>query len=99
MNKFYIYRNLNPYEVLEVNPDDPIEAVKKKFRRLSILVHPDKNQDDAERAMSAFDAVKKVLIIDVQHLDSVAIEGRFLKKSSFRSKLSLRFVLKLRMRA
>lgn len=53
------YRNLNPYEVLDVNPEDSIENVKKKFRRLSILVHPDKNQDDAERAMSAFDAVKK----------------------------------------
>ena len=53
------YRNLNPYEVLLVNPEDSIDDIKKKFRRLSILVHPDKNQDDAERAMSAFDAVKK----------------------------------------
>ena len=53
------YRNLNPYEVLGVNADDPMDVVKKKFRRLSILVHPDKNQGDAERAMSAFDAVKK----------------------------------------
>ena len=53
------YRNLNPYEVLGVNADDAMDVVKKKFRRLSILVHPDKNQDDAERAMSAFDAVKK----------------------------------------
>jgi len=53
------YRNLNPYEVLQVDPDLPIEEVKKKFRRLSILVHPDKNQDDLERAQAAFDAVKK----------------------------------------
>ena len=53
------YRNLNPYEVLGVNADDAMDVVKKKFRRLSILVHPDKNQGDAERAMSAFDAVKK----------------------------------------
>ena len=53
------YRNLNPYEVLMVNPEDSMDDVKKKFRRLSILVHPDKNQNDAERAMSAFDAVKK----------------------------------------
>ena len=53
------YRNLNPYEVLQIEPDTPIEDVRKKYRRLSILVHPDKNQDDSERAQAAFDAVKK----------------------------------------
>merc|ERR1739848_875801 len=36
-----------------------IEDVRKKYRRLSILVHPDKNQDDPERAQAAFDALKK----------------------------------------
>ena len=36
-----------------------IEDIRKKYRRWSILVHPDKNQDDAERAQAAFDAVKK----------------------------------------
>jgi len=53
------YRNLNPYEVLQLDPKLPIEDVRKKYRRLSILVHPDKNQDDPERAQAAFDAVKK----------------------------------------
>ncbi len=53
------YRNLNPFEVLMVEPDLPLDEVKRKYRRLSILVHPDKNQDDTERAMAAFDAVKK----------------------------------------
>ena len=38
------YRNLNPYEVLQVDPDASLDDVKKKYRRLSILVHPDKNQ-------------------------------------------------------
>ena len=32
------YRNLNPYEVLQIDPELPIEDVKKKYRRLSILV-------------------------------------------------------------
>ena len=53
------YRNLNPYEVLMVDPDMPVEEVRRKYRRMSILVHPDKNQDDRERAQAAFDAVKK----------------------------------------
>jgi len=53
------YRNLNPYEVLQIDPDLPIEEVKKKYRRLSILVHPDKNPDDRDRAQAAFDALRK----------------------------------------
>ena len=53
------YRNLNPYEVLQIDPETPIEDIRKKYRRLSILVHPDKNQDDPDRAQAAFDAVKK----------------------------------------
>ena len=55
----YTYRNLNPFEVLQVDPDLSLEDVKKKFRRMSILVHPDKNTDDSERAQTAFDAVKR----------------------------------------
>lgn len=53
------YLNLNPFEVLQIDPELPIDEVKKKYRRLSILVHPDKNQDDADRAQQAFEAVNK----------------------------------------
>jgi len=55
----HTYRNLNPFEVLQVDPDTSIEEVKKKFRRMSILVHPDKNQSCLEKAQIAFDAVKR----------------------------------------
>ncbi|XP_011139624.1 dnaJ homolog subfamily C member 8 [Harpegnathos saltator] len=53
------YFNLNPFEVLQINPNTPIDEIKKKYRRMSILVHPDKNQDDAERAQQAFEIVNK----------------------------------------
>jgi len=53
------YRNLNPFEVLQVEPETGIEDIKKMYRKLSILVHPDKNQDDAERAQQAFEAVNR----------------------------------------
>ncbi|KAK7077552.1 DnaJ (Hsp40), subfamily C, member 8 [Halocaridina rubra] len=53
------YANLNPFEVLQIDPKTPLEDIKKKFRRMSILVHPDKNQDDSERAQKAFDEVTK----------------------------------------
>ncbi|KAJ8869276.1 hypothetical protein PR048_030848 [Dryococelus australis] len=53
------YFNLNPFEVLQVDPDASVDEVKKKYRRLSILVHPDKNQDDPERAQQSFEIINK----------------------------------------
>nr|ACO10988.1 DnaJ homolog subfamily C member 8 [Caligus rogercresseyi] len=53
------YRNLNPYEVLQIDPHTPLEEVKKKYKRLTFLVHPDKNIDDKDKAQISFDAVKK----------------------------------------
>lgn len=53
------YFNLNPFEVLQLEHTTPIEEIKKKYKRLSILVHPDKNQDDKERAQSAFELINR----------------------------------------
>lgn len=53
------YFNLNPFEVLQIDPEATDEELKKRFRQLSILVHPDKNQDDPDRAQLAFEAVDK----------------------------------------
>ena len=53
------YANLNPFEVLLVEPEDSTERIKKQYKKLSILVHPDKNPHDADRAQKAFDAVTK----------------------------------------
>ncbi|XP_057210733.1 dnaJ homolog subfamily C member 8 [Triplophysa rosa] len=53
------YFNLNPFEVLQIDPEATDEELKKRFRQLSILVHPDKNQDDPNRAQLAFEAVDK----------------------------------------
>ncbi|KAG7276447.1 hypothetical protein CRUP_014106 [Coryphaenoides rupestris] len=53
------YFNLNPFEVLQIDPEATDTELKKRFRALSILVHPDKNQDDPDRAQKAFEAVDK----------------------------------------
>ncbi|XP_028289312.1 dnaJ homolog subfamily C member 8 [Parambassis ranga] len=60
------YFNLNPFEVLQIDPDATEDELKKRFRALSILVHPDKNQDDQDRAQKAFEAVDKAykLLLD-----------------------------------
>ncbi|XP_035536946.1 dnaJ homolog subfamily C member 8 [Dicentrarchus labrax] len=53
------YFNLNPFEVLQIDPEATDDELKKRFRALSILVHPDKNQGDPDRAQKAFEAVDK----------------------------------------
>jgi DnaJ homolog subfamily C member 8 len=53
------YFNLNPFEVLRLEPDTPVEQIKKQYKKLSILVHPDKNQDDKDRAQTAFEIINR----------------------------------------
>jgi len=53
------YFNLNPFEVLQVDPDLALDEIRTKYKRLSILVHPDKNMEDRDRAQQAFEAVNK----------------------------------------
>ncbi|XP_037948552.1 dnaJ homolog subfamily C member 8 isoform X2 [Teleopsis dalmanni] len=53
------YFNLNPFEVLQVEPEAEIDVIKKRYRTLSILVHPDKNQNDKDRAQMAFDIINR----------------------------------------
>jgi DnaJ family protein C protein 8 len=43
---------VNPYDILDVGPEASEEEIKKKFRMLSILVHPDKCKH--EKASDAF---------------------------------------------
>uniref|UniRef100_A0A2R9C310 J domain-containing protein n=1 Tax=Pan paniscus TaxID=9597 RepID=A0A2R9C310_PANPA len=60
------YFSLNPFEFLQIDPEVTDEEIKKRFRQLSILVHPDKNEDDADRAQKAFETVDKAykLLLD-----------------------------------
>lgn len=53
------YANLNPFEVLLVNFDASVEDIRKQYKKLSILLHPDKNLGNREKAQSAFDVVNK----------------------------------------
>ncbi|XP_063706905.1 dnaJ homolog subfamily C member 8-like [Culicoides brevitarsis] len=56
------YFNLNPFAVLQIPPSQinmPLEKIKKKYKTLSILVHPDKNTDQRDRAKDAFDIVNR----------------------------------------
>ncbi|KAI0926100.1 hypothetical protein AcW1_008359 [Taiwanofungus camphoratus] len=48
---------LNPYEILDINEDASPEDIKKKYRQLSLFIHPDKTPH--ARAPDAFDLLKK----------------------------------------
>jgi len=48
---------LNPYEVLDIDESATPEEIKKKYRQLSLFIHPDKTQHP--RAPEAFDVLKK----------------------------------------
>ncbi|CAI4230928.1 unnamed protein product [Auanema sp. JU1783] len=75
------YLNLNPFEVLQIDPETDIEIAKKKYRKLSLLVHPDKNPDDRDRADMAFGILKKAIEtlenpIDMNRCKDCYTEGR-----------------------
>ncbi|KAI0833479.1 DnaJ domain-containing protein [Trametes gibbosa] len=48
---------LNPYEMLDISEDATPEEVKKRYRHLSLFIHPDKTSH--ARAPEAFDLLKK----------------------------------------
>ncbi|CAK5081735.1 unnamed protein product [Meloidogyne enterolobii] len=65
------YLNLNPFEVLQLEPESNVDDARKKYKKLSLLIHPDKNPDNRERAERAFDALKKALSL-LEDPDEVA---------------------------
>ncbi|TFK70337.1 DnaJ-domain-containing protein [Pluteus cervinus] len=48
---------LNPYDILDVDESATAEDIKRRYRQLSLFIHPDKTPH--ERAPEAFDIVKK----------------------------------------
>ncbi|KAM5535938.1 hypothetical protein V8D89_010378 [Ganoderma adspersum] len=48
---------LNPYDILDLGEEATAEDIKKKYRQLSLFIHPDKTPHP--RASDAFDLIKK----------------------------------------
>ena len=54
---FFLFhcKSLDYYEVLEISKDASQSEIKKAFRKLSILYHPDKNPGDESAAQRFMD--------------------------------------------
>ncbi|KAG8800227.1 hypothetical protein FRC16_003365 [Serendipita sp. 398] len=48
---------LNPYDILDIDPSASPEEIKKRYKQLSLLIHPDKATHP--KAQDAFDILKK----------------------------------------
>ncbi len=53
-NKRTIKNEKSPYEILEISETEPIDTIKKQYRKLSMQYHPDRNANlsDEERIIS-----------------------------------------------
>jgi curved DNA-binding protein CbpA len=49
----------NPFDVLEVSTKDSLETIQKKYKKLSLIIHPDKCK--LPKAEDAFAALRKAL--------------------------------------
>lgn len=57
MQRNYVWKNLNPYNVLQLDIDATVEDIKHRYKKLSTKVHPDKLRD-MEQARECFEEVK-----------------------------------------
>ena len=54
----YHWKNLNPYYVLDISHTASKEEISKRYKAISLLLHPDKNPNEP-RAQEAYDEVLK----------------------------------------
>ncbi|KIM33468.1 hypothetical protein M408DRAFT_326177 [Serendipita vermifera MAFF 305830] len=71
---------LNPYDILGIDPTATAEDIKKRYKQLSLLIHPDKATHP--KAQDAFDLLKKAEseVSDKdkrENLDGTVTQARF----------------------
>lgn len=77
----YKWKNLNPYYVLDVPHTATKEEISKRYKAMSLLLHPDKNTNEhGEKAQLAYDEVlkaKQILDDDLKanHCKQLAEQG------------------------
>lgn len=72
----------NAFEVLDLPPNSSLDAVKDKYRRLSMIHHPDRG-GDAETFSRLNKAYKEAVIIAQEPRSCAACKGTGKAKQSF----------------
>jgi tetratricopeptide (TPR) repeat protein len=88
----YQWRNLNPFYVLDLPHTATTEEIQRRYKALSLLLHPDKNQNqDETKVQLAYDEVlkaKAILIDDMDkanHTRQLIEEGRKQGEKDFKN--------------
>ena len=64
----YKWRNLNPFYVLDVSHTASSDEISRRYKALSLLLHPDKNPGASPRLQDAYDQVKAAkAVLDDEH--------------------------------
>ncbi len=84
--------NLNPFRVLDISHEAPLDLLSRRYKALSLLLHPDKvrvsNNDLAEKAEEAFEYIRKAINtlkdeIKAKHIVDLIVEGRKMGKMDY----------------
>jgi DnaJ homolog subfamily C member 8 len=93
----YAWKNLNPYLVLDIDHTASLEDVARRYKALSLLLHPDKNQSHArpDQVQLAYDEVLKAKqqIIDNpdkrKHVQDLIEQGMIQGKRDYKEQKEL----------
>lgn len=50
------FKGFDPWEIMDLLPNTPLEDIKRKYKQLALKLHPDKNSDE--------DAVQKLILLN-----------------------------------
>ena len=64
ISKIKPLKQFDPYQILGVDPGADIPSIKRAYRKLSLLKHPDKNPDDP-LAVTEFIQITKAYTVSI----------------------------------
>lgn len=80
----YEMSNFDPYEILGVPPSASQSEIKKSYRKLSLILHPDKETGNEKAFMKLTKAYQVYLIFYIKKCQKLIYEFNILSKNTFR---------------
>lgn len=73
ISKIEPLKSFDPFQILGVEPGAPANVIKKAYRRLSLIKHPDKNPDDP-LAISEFIQITKAYTVTLYYFKRIFVD-------------------------